>query len=428
MRIAITTLGCKVNQSESASIKGILREDGHKIVNQTDSPDVCIINTCTVTAKSDYQSRQMIRRAVKSGAKVIATGCYAQLRPAELLKIKGVDFILGNSEKEKVHEYIQRIYEKNNNSKNSVYVNSPDFNLTLKAYSSERARAFLKIQDGCNFSCSYCTVPLARGRNRSLTPDYVLQAARRFSDEGYREIVLTGIHIASYGYDLQPKSSLIAIIDKLARSFPHIRIRLSSIEPREFKNEFLELITAGIVCRHLHIPLQSGSDRILKEMNRGYTIFFYKKLIEKIITECPDISIGTDIIAGFPGEDNNAFQETVSFVEELPFSYLHVFPYSKRPNTPASDLGNQISGAVKKERVRILSEIGKKKKNNYISRYLGWELDVIVEGKTSTPGLYKAISDNYVRPFVLADCLFSGQRLSVKAINFTEGQLHSIPL
>ncbi|TNF52679.1 radical SAM protein, partial [bacterium] len=257
MKVSVITLGCKVNQSESASIEGELRLKGHEIVEYTDSPDACIINTCTVTSKSDYQSRQMIRRAVKSGAQVIATGCYAQLRPDELSKIKGINLILGNSEKSRILDHICRTKKKKNSSEKSIVqtsanpsisVHSPESPVRLPSYYSKRTRAFLKIQDGCNFSCSYCTVPKARGKSRSLVHEDLLRAVDIFSQDGYREIILTGIHIGYYGSDLKPKSTLAKIVRELTSEYPDIRFRLSSLEPQEFRGEFLSLMKKGHIC------------------------------------------------------------------------------------------------------------------------------------------------------------------------------------
>ncbi len=430
MKVAIKTLGCKVNQSESASIEGTLREDGHEVVKYTDNPDVCVINTCTVTAKSDYQSRQFVRRAIRSGARVIATGCYAQLMPDELSKIEGLDLIIGNSQKDKIQEYVNKISQKRGRGDfhTEVLVDSPDFPLTSQLYFSNRSRAFLKIQDGCNFSCSYCTVPMARGKCRSLGPEDVLKAVDKFSTDGYKEIVLTGIHIGSYGLELQPESSLLKLVDMLTKSYPQIRFRLSSIEPQEFKKEFLTFIKDGSVCLHLHIPLQSGSDKILKAMNRRYSVPFFRELIYNIVKTCPDISIGSDVIVGFPGESAQDFEETVKFVEELPITYLHVFPYSKRSNTKAALFSEQITGAVKKKRVRTLLDIGMMKKNTYLTRQLGHILDVIVERKATTDSFYSAISNNYIKLLVHSDSLFSGQRLQVKAISLTDSGLITKPL
>ena len=421
MKISIKTLGCKVNQAESASIAGTLREKGYEIVDSSDNPDLCIVNTCTVTAKSDYQSRQFIRRAVKSGARVIATGCYAQLRPDELAKIQGLNLILGNSAKHRLHEYIDNL------PINNVIVNSPEVSMHSGPYYSSRSRAFLKIQDGCNFSCTYCTVPMARGKSRSLKPGDVLKTADRFCTEGYKEIVLTGIHIGCYGSELQPKSSLFEVVKKISTPHPEIRIRLSSIEPQEFKKDFLVLIKQGVICPHLHIPLQSGSDKILKSMNRTYNTSFFKELINSIIQTCPDISIGTDIIAGFPNETEKDFNDTIRFLEEIPLSYIHVFPYSKRPDTKAASFKPQVNNAEKKARVRHIFEISNIKKKTYITRQLGQKLDVIVERKDATNGFYNAISGNYIRLKVRSENLAFGARLQVRALSFSNGELISVP-
>ncbi len=467
MKISITTLGCKVNQAESASIEGTMRGNGHEIVpmlrdtenlgtepacpvGRSYRPDVCIINTCTVTSKSDYQSRQMIRRAVKSGARVIATGCYAQLRPEELLKINGLDFILGNSEKGNLQEYLYKLFPESpenppispfNNKggkgdfQTKILVESPETPMKLGPYCSNRSRAFLKIQDGCNFSCSYCAVPMARGKSRSLNPADVLNVVEKLVADGYEEIVLTGIHIGSYGLELKPESSLLEIVNKIINVNPLIRLRLSSIEPQEFKKDFLLLIkqagrqarSRGCLCPHLHIPLQSGSDNILKLMKRGYSISFFKKLINEIVLAHPDISIGTDIIVGFPGESENDFKKTVKLLEELPLSYIHVFPYSQRPNTSASGLKGQVSNQVKRKRVNTILAIALNKKNAYLTRHLGKTLNVIVERRETTNGFYRAISDNYIRLLVRADNLTEGSSLQVKAVSFCGSELISTP-
>lgn len=427
MKIAIITLGCKVNQSESASIEGFLREAGHNIVSHTANPDICIVNTCTVTAKSDYQSRQLIRKYARGGAKVIATGCYAQLKPAELSNIKGVSLVIGNSQKERLHEYFNNLPADTDIP--FIFVEQPSQEgLTFRAYSSNKTRAFLKIQDGCNFSCSYCTIPPARGKSRSLNLNNTLIATDRLVRDGYKEIVLTGIHIGSYGIDLTPMGSLVELVDSLVKKYPAVRFRLSSIEPQEVKNEFLSLMKQKLLCRHLHIPLQSGSDRVLKVMNRGYSVSFLKKLIKDIASTSPDISIGTDVIVGFPGESDRDFEDTRRLLEELPFSYLHVFPYSKRPNTPAESMSNHVGEEIKRKRMEIILELAKIKKNNYATRHLGQKLNVIVENKVATNGFYKAISDNYLRILLNGNNMVPGQRLRVKVVSLINEELFGEPL
>ncbi len=432
MKIAIKTLGCKVNQSESACIEGELRQNGHKMVDHTETPDVCIINTCTVTAKSDYQSRQIIRKAIRTGAKVFATGCYAQLRPEELSKINGLEAVFGNSKKNRIYQHIDSLSSGNGKAEVTkpaeTFVDSPETPLKLGSYHSNRSRAFLKIQDGCSFSCSYCAVPMARGKSRSLKEKDVLQAVEQLCADGYKEIVITGIHIGSYGFELRPESSLLKIVKKISADYPQIRLRLSSIEPQEFNTEFLSMIKHRLICPHVHIPLQSGSDKILKAMNRGYNTEFFAKLVNNIISECPDVSIGTDLIAGFPGETEEDFKETLDFLEDLPLSYMHVFPYSKRPDTRAAGMKGQVKSEIIKKRVNIALELAKKKKNDYLTRYLGKRLNVIVERKEVTGGFYRAISDNYIRLLVRADRALAGRMIDVKAVSLLNGDLISEPL
>jgi threonylcarbamoyladenosine tRNA methylthiotransferase MtaB len=429
LKICIQTLGCKVNQSESSSIEGILRNNDHQIVDKNGDPDVVIVNTCTVTARSDHESRQMVRKALKSGARVIATGCYAQLRPEELTEIKGLDLIVGNSGKQKIIDHLHNINasEKEKCEHASVFVDNPANHLELQPYYSTRSRAFLKVQDGCNFACSYCAVPKARGKSRSLAIEDVLTAVDELSSQEYREIVLTGIHIGTYGIDLEPKASLLELMDKITEGRPDLRIRLSSIEPQEVSDKLLTMMKDRNICSHLHIPLQSGSDRILKLMNRRYTSGHYKQLINKIITEMPDIAIGTDIITGFPGESDKDFYDTVKFIEKLPLSYMHVFPYSKRPDTEALLLSEFISEKVKKDRVKKLMEISENKKKNYMAKNLDKVLDVIVEKRNPANGYFNAISSNYLRILVNEEGLKSGQSLKVRTRSIVDACLLAEP-
>jgi len=426
MRIAIKTLGCKVNQSESSSMEGMLRNQDHDIVDYNDNPDICIVNTCTVTGKSDYQSRQLIRKAIKTGARVLATGCYAQLKPDELEKIEGLNLIIGNSGKKDIISYINKLAAGDTCHSLSAYPHLSS--LSLQPYYSTRSRAFLKIQDGCDFSCTYCTVPLARGRSRSLKQDDVRTAAERLSIDGFNEIVLTGIHIGCYGLDLNPKSSLLDIVKMLIASFPHLRFRLSSLEPHEFKDEYLSYVKSGNLCSHLHIPLQSGSNKILKAMNRGYTTEFYKKVIDRIMYACPDIAIGTDIIAGFPGENEADFNESAEFIRNLPVNYLHVFPYSRRANTQALLFDEQINDQIKRERVNKLLDISYKKRIDHLNRNLGKILDVVIENKITNSSLYKGISDNYLKLVVRSNGLSKGQRIKVRVISLTRSGLFAEPV
>ena len=415
MKIAIKTLGCKVNQSESFSLEALLIQKGHDVVGEKENPDIHVVNTCTVTAKSDYQSRQQIRRAVRTGARVIATGCYAQLKPEELKKIKGLDLIVGNSDKDRLPEYLEKL--PSNASGPLVLINTPNSPLTLKPYHSNRTRAFLKIQEGCNYACSYCSVPQARGRSRSLKPDDLLRAVKGISDSGYGEIVLTGIHIGSYGLDLKKKTSLYEIVKTMIQRYPLPRIRLSSIEPNEFDHGFLSLLKKDSLCSHVHIPLQSGSDSVLRRMNRRYSTSYFRRVVEHIISACPDISIGTDLIVGFPGESDSDFVDTLDFLKKLPLSYIHVFPYSIRANTTSQSFSGHVDNILKKKRVEIALKLAKEKKIDYITRHLGKELEVIVEKNSATQGYYKGLSSNYIRALIEAKNLSAGQILTVTAVS-----------
>ncbi len=421
MKVSIQTLGCKVNQSESASIEGELLKNNYEIVTSVDNADICIINTCTVTAKSDYQSRQLIRKSARSGAKVIVTGCYAQLRPDDLADIEGVSKVIGNSDKQEIADSIADL--NGNGEKTTLKVTGPGLPLAKQYYHSTRSRAFLKIQDGCNRSCTYCSVRLARGKSRSLSIDDILSSASDMEMAGYREIVLTGVHIGSYGLDLRPARSLTGIVNKLSRLFPEVRFRLSSLAPGEINPALLALLERDNICSHLHIPMQSGSDNILKAMNRGYDTSTYQQVINRIIKKYPDISIGTDIIVGFPGETDEDFMNTMKFVDIMPFSYLHVFPYSRRPDTQAFSMEKQVNADIKKERVKMLIESGKIKKYTYLERHLESTLNVIVETKSRSHGFYSAISDNYIKLLVSGDRIMTGNRLDVRVISSTGSYL-----
>ena len=361
MKMTILTLGCKVNQAESAFIEGNFLESGYSIVPLSEHPDYCIINTCSVTAKSDYQSRQLIRRAVRAGAKVIVTGCYSQLRAEEIKTMEGDIAIVQNSNK------LQIINILSDNSKSTC--------LPLNG----RSRPYVKIQDGCNFACTYCIIPKARGRSRSLGVSDVIDQALKLESCGYNEIVLTGIHLGSYGKDMLPQLKLSDILKTLLNNTHLHRIRLSSIEMNEVDGELMDLLREERICKHLHVPLQSGDNFILKRMNRTYSAQDYVRVIESALTCVPDIAIGTDVIVGFPGEGEKEFLNTRNLLDSLPLSYIHIFPFSPRPETVASKMNNQISSTVKKERAKELNKLNISKKFAYMSAQINKTLDVIVE-------------------------------------------------
>ncbi len=405
--VAIATLGCKVNQCESASFRESFAEKGHRITPFSQAADIYVINTCAVTAKAAAQSRQFIRKAHRTNpdARVLVTGCYAQVDPQKISEIvSGRVNIVGNANKHQLleaaladtddcdrcsslkrHHYFDEISRQKKISP-----------LPYKGF-DKRTRTFLKIQDGCNNFCSYCIVPYARGRSRSLAPAEIMHQATVFAAEGYREIVLTGIHIGHYGHDLKPSINLLEIITQLLKELPEIRFRLSSLEPSEVTEDLLQLI-AGTdnFMNHLHIPLQSGSDAILKKMNRRYNVQQFMEKIHRCREMIPDAAIGLDVLAGFPGEQEKDFLRTYELVESSPVSYLHVFPYSKRPGTPAAKMDNQVPAKIKDERVAVLRKLDNKKRKAFYASRLGKVHHVLVESELTKEGLAKGFTDNYI--------------------------------
>ncbi len=384
MKIAVLTLGCKTNQAESLAFEQSLSNNGHSIVGLSEKPDLCIINTCTVTSKADYQSRQLINRALKSDAKVIVTGCYAELNHDKLKKIDSNIEIIKNTEKDNIINLV-----KQNSSSNKKDI------VTKKRL---RHRPFVKVQDGCNYSCSYCAITIARGRSRSIPVENVINEIKSLQSADYKEVVLTGIHLGTYGLDFKPKKTFSDLLRNILIKTKIPRIRISSMEVKEIDEELLELMTDERVCRHLHVPLQSGDDNILRLMNRTYNAYDFISGMERIIKKFPDISIGTDVIAGFPGEDDREFNNTKKLIKSMPFSYLHAFPYSRRPGTMAAAFKGHVPEAVKKERVAVLIDIGTAKKTAYIKKNIGKILDVVVENRTSTG--FIGTTGNYIKVFI----------------------------
>lgn len=428
MRIAIATLGCKVNQAESSLIAGALKSVGYNIVDLSEGPDICIINTCTVTSKSDYRSRQLIRRAQRAGARVFVTGCYSELNRDSVRTMKGVEEIIENSNKLNI---ISNIIGKDTDAllaRTTESVHEP--NKTFK----KRSRLFIKIQDGCNYSCSYCVIPRARGASKSETPEIVVQKVEEAVSLGYNEIVLTGIHLGTYGCDLKPKVKLSKLLTTILKKTKIKRIRLSSLEVRELDDELLELLGDKRICNHLHIPLQSGDDRILKLMNRLYdsSEFFLK--IKHIYKKFPEIAIGTDVIVGFPGEGDPEFQNTYKLLENLPVAYMHIFPFSARPGTIASEMYDNTPYSIKKERAHILKErahilesLNTRKKTEYMLKQIGKTLDVLVED-ISNNGTCSGTTRNYLRILLPSNNYPRGCLISVRIAGLKEGTLSGIPI
>jgi threonylcarbamoyladenosine tRNA methylthiotransferase MtaB len=395
MRIAFTTLGCKINQFETDALQQDLLQRGNTVVPFNEEADVYVINTCSVTAKSDTESRQMIRSAVRrgKGANVVVTGCYAEIRPDEIRNIPGVGVVIGNRDKTLISDHIM------SKAATGERDSPPDFKGVLNALHT-RTRGFLKIQDGCNNRCSYCIVPLARGGSRSAKLGDVLHEFKCLVDRGCPEVVLTGVHIGKYGSDLEQSSSLTNILQMLVQARGGTRIRLSSIEPNEITREMINYLGQGL-CRHLHIPLQSGDDAILASMKRNYTSRFYEDLLEYIAKQVPGVALGADIIVGYPGEGDIEFQNTLRLVERSPLTHLHVFSYSPRTGTPAAEMKDQVPEQIKKERSASLRDLGTKKNLLFRKMHQGLDLDVIVEDKIDRyTGLLTGLTDNYIRVMI----------------------------
>lgn len=429
VKVGLATLGCKVNQYESAALAEDLHNKDFSLVPFNSRADVYIINTCTVTAFSDFQARQCIRRAHRTNpqAKIIVTGCYAQIASADIAKLDGVNLVVGNDQKNMIPELLQ------NGRINSNYILAHDifrqkkfFHMPLAKFRGH-TRAFLKIQDGCNSFCSYCIVPFARGKSRSLPPEEVLKAITKFTYGGYKEIVLSGIHLGSYGRDLNPAATLTGLLHQIIDQHLDARIRLSSIEPGEITDDLLHLFDKqDIICPHLHIPLQSGDDKILALMKRDYNAAFYRNLIEKIAATVNGIAIGVDVMAGFPSEGEDEFKNTLHLLQDLPVAYLHVFPYSERPGTLAQKIQPKVPEALKKDRAAILRNLGIKKREEFALRFLSKKLNVLVEKATDKKtALMKGFSQNYMQVLLEENnSSIVNNIVTVQAVKFRDGKLY----
>lgn len=396
MKVAIVTMGCKVNQAEANILEGTLKDNGVSIVKLKENPDYCIVNSCTVTAKSDYHSRQVMRRAARKGAKLIVTGCYAQLRPEEVMNI--------SSEAEIVDI----------NRKNDIISLLTKKAAVLCYGNHSQTRPFIKIQDGCNFHCAYCVVPLARGKSRSVPYEAILEQAREIEMRGYREIVLTGIHLGTYGQDLPEKTTLNSLVRSLLDELTIDRIRLSSLEINEIDDELIEIMQNERICKHLHIPLQSGSSRILHLMKRTYSAEYFKQRLRDIFARIDNISIGTDVIVGFPGEREDDYRKTYTLVQGLPFSYLHVFPFSSRPGTEASQMNDKLSAREIQCRMKGMMRLKNMKQKDYMRRQLRKSLDVILEERLSRK-IIVGTSGNYLKVAVASETHAKGDRVLIRA-------------
>ncbi len=395
MKVSFYTLGCKVNLYESEVIMNMLKKRGYEIVDFSVPSDIVIINTCTVTNTSDKKSRNIIRQAVRNNPNsiIVVMGCYSQVRSEDIKEIPGVNIIIGNTNKSRIVDIVEEYISEKKNKTLIENITKISFEpMELDSFET-RTRAFVKIQDGCNNFCSYCIIPYARGGIRSKEKKDVIHEVKCLVENGYKEVVLTGIHTGHYGkdkydYDFSDLLNELCDIDGL------LRIRISSIEITELDDKFMKVLENSKIVDHIHIPLQSGCDKILKLMNRKYDTEYFLNKINEIRNIRPNISITTDLIVGFPDESDKDFNDTYEFIKKVNFSKVHVFPYSRRKGTPADLMPNQIDERIKKERVRKILELSKELEIKYMTKFINKELDVLVE--TYEDGIITGHTSNYI--------------------------------
>ena len=398
MKVAFYTLGCKVNQYESEAMQKLFLAAGYELTQEIEIADVVVVNTCTVTSLSSQKSRQIIRRSARANKNSVlaVVGCYAQNSPQEVSKIDGVDIIIGTADRMKIVELVEKVLK--NREEKILQVGDVEKISEFEElpHTPQRTRAFLKIEDGCNNFCSYCIIPYVRGRVRSRSLESIRQECFELAGKNYKEIVLTGIHIGAYGKDFKNKITLADAVKVVLDSAKPVRLRLGSVESVEMSEELINLLkTDSRICNHLHLPLQSGNDEILKSMRRPYNTKNFSDLTARLIKEIPDISIGTDLIVGFPGETEKHFEETINFLQSQPFSKIHVFPFSARKGTLAAEMKNQIDSQTKKNRVAKVLEIAKAKEKIFAEKLIGQTVEIIAE--TEENNFIDGLTKNYVR-------------------------------
>jgi len=420
-RIAIATLGCKVNQFETAAMAEQLRAAGWELVPFSAQADLYLINSCTVTGRSDAESRRLIRRArrLNPAARVVATGCYAQVQPEALAAMAELDQVLGNEEKQRIVEAI--VQGTNQVSDLSTLKAAGPLRLTSHL---EHTRAFLQVQNGCENGCSYCIVPIARGPNRSVPTNEVTATVQRLAANGYQEVVLTGIHLGAFGLDQQPATSLTALVRQLEQQTAIPRLRLGSIEPNELTDELLDcFIVSDRLCPHLHIPLQSGCDTVLERMRRRYNADFYRSVIERAAAALPDAFIAADLIVGFPAESEAEFEATLRMVEELPLADLHVFPYSRRPGTPAADMPDQVPPQVITRRAELVRQLAAEKRAAYQRRFIGQTLQALGIRHDPRQNRVTGLSRNYLELHYPGGAELLNREVTIRVTDIEKGVL-----
>ena len=401
-KVAFYTLGCKLNFSETSTIARDFQNEGFERVDFSDVADIYVINTCSVTENADKRFKTIVKQAlqVNTDAFIIAIGCYAQLQPQELADVYGVDLVLGATEKFKITDYLNDLSKQSVGSVHACEIEAADF--YVGSYSiGDRTRAFLKVQDGCDYKCTYCTIPLARGISRSDTLHNVLSNAHEISKKGIQEIVLTGVNIGDYGKgefgNKKHQHTFLELIQALDNVEGIKRLRISSIEPNLLKNEMIDFVSkSNCFVPHFHIPLQSGSNLVLKNMRRRYMRELYEERVALIKKQMPDACIGVDVIVGFPGETEALFLETFNFLNTLDISYLHVFTYSERPNTLAASMENKVPKNIRTKRSKLLRGLSVKKRRAFYESQLGSVRTVLFEGENKS-GYIHGFTENYVK-------------------------------
>lgn len=382
-RVSFITLGCKVNQYETNAMMQKFQENGYEIVEIDNVSDICVVNTCTVTNMSDRKSRQALRKVKDKNkdAIIVATGCYAQSSKEELEKMPEIDVVLGNEEKRDIVKYVEKYFEQNQKltAVQDISVQKEFEDMGQISY-TEKIRAVIKVQDGCNQFCSYCIIPYARGRVRSRKIDSIIKEIEQIAQKGIKEVVITGIHLASYGKDFEENIGLIDLLEEINKIDGIVRIRLGSLEPKIITEEFMQrLIKLEKICHHFHLSLQSGCDNTLKRMNRKYTTSEFEEIVQRLRKYYNDVILTTDIIVGFPGETEEDFETTYNYLKKINFYKMHVFPYSPRKGTVAAKMKNQIDSTVKEKRSHKLIELSNECEIEFLDRYVGKELKVLFE-------------------------------------------------
>lgn len=397
MRVAIRTLGCKVNQYDTAVIERAIAERGYAQVDFGDEADAYIVNSCTVTDRADGESRQLARRARRTNphARVILTGCYAQVSPAEISALDYVDYVVGLG---RVPDLLGAVAGELDTPVAVSDLRHADRVETLGIASfSGRTRAFVKVQEGCNLFCTFCIVPVARGRSRSVEPRTVVDEIERLSARGFHEVVLTGVHLGGYGDDLEPRIELADLVDMIVERRPIARLRISSVDPPELGPRLFDAVSGGdLVCPHFHVPLQAADDGVLERMRRQYTFAEAARAIAGLRDRIPDVTLGTDIIAGFPGETDDEFRRGLARVEELELSYLHVFPYSQRQSTSAAKRWKPLDGGLIRERAAAWRDLDGKLRARHLARFVGCKARVLFENTRSADGRLRGHTEHYV--------------------------------